>query len=209
MVYNIESEIIICFLLAVAKSRQKNSSYSNQHLKGKSLQQRNTMSAYFSSLISLLSSFTVNEILIKVILTLLTGLLLSNSILFYKLWNLEEKLIEQPVNTDYFDFFNDHVSSSSKTEKNVANSMSNNPPSKGDSTGDMNQIYQNTDWLKLLHRQEVAHQLELEKWHAILGAATDLLRKVCMQKLVYIYNLKYQGSHPPPKKISLIPTTLF
>ena len=193
MVYNIESKIIICFLLAVAKSRQKNSSYSNQHLKGKSLQQRKTMSAYFSSLISLLSSFTVNEILIKVILTLLTGLLLSNSILFYKLWNLEEKLIEQPVNTDYFDFFNDHVSSSSKTEKNVANSMSNNPPSKGDSTGDMNQIYQNTDWLKLLHRQEVAHQLELEKWHAILGAATDLLRKVCMQKLVYIYNLKYQG----------------
>ena len=34
------------------------------------------------------------------------------------------------------------------------------------------------DWLKLLHRQEVAHQLELEKWHAILGAATDLLRQV-------------------------------
>jgi hypothetical protein len=28
-----------------------------------------------------------------------------------------------------------------------------------------------------LHRQEVAHQLELEKWHAILGTATDLLRQ--------------------------------
>ena len=172
----------LCFLLAVAKSRQKNPSYSNQHLKGKSLQQRNTISTYFSSLISLLSSFTVNEILIKVILTLLTGLLLSNSILFYKLWNLEEKLIEQPVNTDYFDFFNNYVSSTSKTEKNVANSMSNNPPNKDESSGNMNHINQNTDWLKLLHRQEVAHQLELEKWHAILGAATDLLRKVCEQK---------------------------
>ena len=159
------------------------------------MQQRNTISTYFSSLISLLSSFTVNEILIKVILTLLTGLLLSNSILFYKLWNLEEKLIEQPVNTDYFDFFNNYVSSTSKTEKNVANSMSNNPPNKDESSGNMNHINQNTDWLKLLHRQEVAHQLELEKWHAILGAATDLLRKVCEQKPLSIINFKYQLSY--------------
>ena len=34
------------------------------------------------------------------------------------------------------------------------------------------------EWLKLLHRQEVLHQLELEKWHKILGTATDLLRQV-------------------------------
>ena len=34
------------------------------------------------------------------------------------------------------------------------------------------------DWIKLVQRQEVLHQLELEKWHDLLGTATQLLRQV-------------------------------
>ena len=34
------------------------------------------------------------------------------------------------------------------------------------------------DWLALLQKQEMVHQMELEKWHEMLGAATELLRKV-------------------------------
>jgi hypothetical protein len=34
------------------------------------------------------------------------------------------------------------------------------------------------DWIKLVQRQEVLHQLELEKWHDLLGTATHLLRQV-------------------------------
>ena len=32
--------------------------------------------------------------------------------------------------------------------------------------------------MRLLHRQELIHQLELEKWHDLIGAATELLRQV-------------------------------
>ena len=34
------------------------------------------------------------------------------------------------------------------------------------------------DWIKLVQRQEMLHQLELEKWHDLLGTATHLLRQV-------------------------------
>jgi hypothetical protein len=34
------------------------------------------------------------------------------------------------------------------------------------------------EWLSLLQKQEMVHQMELEKWHEMLGAATELLRKV-------------------------------
>ena len=34
------------------------------------------------------------------------------------------------------------------------------------------------EWMKLLHRQELIHQMELEKWHDLIGAATELLRQV-------------------------------
>jgi hypothetical protein len=34
------------------------------------------------------------------------------------------------------------------------------------------------DWLRLLHKQESLHQLEVEKWHELLGTATHLLRQV-------------------------------
>jgi hypothetical protein len=33
------------------------------------------------------------------------------------------------------------------------------------------------EWLSLLQKQEMVHQMELEKWHEMLGAATELLRK--------------------------------
>ena len=103
---------------------------------------------------------------------------------------MEERLIERPVNTNNFDFLNDNHLNDLKSEKVVLNSMNDEKYYKDSSPGHINQIKQNTDWLKLLHRQEVAHQLELEKWHAILGAATDLLRKVCKQKLLFITNFK-------------------
>jgi hypothetical protein len=38
------------------------------------------------------------------------------------------------------------------------------------------------DWIKLVQRQEVLHQLELEKWHDLLGTATQLLRQVIFFK---------------------------
>merc|ERR1712020_865154 len=77
--------------------------------------------------------------------------------------------------------------------------MSNNPSSKDESSGKMNHINQNSDWLKLLHRQEVAHQLELEKWHAILGAATELLRQTeqsltNLQRSIHPLSLKNLGN---------------
>jgi hypothetical protein len=34
------------------------------------------------------------------------------------------------------------------------------------------------DWVKLIQKQEMLHQLELEKWHDLLGTATQLLRQV-------------------------------
>ena len=36
------------------------------------------------------------------------------------------------------------------------------------------------EWLSLLQKQEMVHQMELEKWHEMLGAATELLRKVTL-----------------------------
>lgn len=37
------------------------------------------------------------------------------------------------------------------------------------------------DWIKLVQKQEVLHQLELEKWHQLLGTATHLLRQVSLE----------------------------
>ena len=34
-------------------------------------------------------------------------------------------------------------------------------------------------WLKILQRQEAVHQLELQKWHDLLGTAASLLKQVC------------------------------
>ena len=42
------------------------------------------------------------------------------------------------------------------------------------------------EWMKLLHRQELIHQMEMEKWHDLIGAATELLRQV-MIFLLYCF----------------------
>lgn len=34
-------------------------------------------------------------------------------------------------------------------------------------------------WLNLLQKQERIHEMELDKWHDMLGVATELLRQVC------------------------------
>ena len=114
-------------------------------------------------------------------MTLLTGLLLSNSVLFYKLWVLEERLLRAPENKEYFEYLSHGESKSFGPGKEFQGYK--NEDVKGFSnedvtTNNIHSVKSTTDWLKLLHRQEVAHQLELEKWHAILGAATDLLRQV-------------------------------
>ena len=35
-------------------------------------------------------------------------------------------------------------------------------------------------WLKILQRQEAVHQLELQKWHDLLGNAATLLKQVIL-----------------------------
>ena len=35
-------------------------------------------------------------------------------------------------------------------------------------------------WLKILQRQEAVHQLELQKWHDLLGSAASLLKQVIL-----------------------------
>ena len=121
---------------------------------------------------SSLSSITFNDLLVRIILTLLTGLLLSNSILFYKLWILEEGLIESQGSRVHQDFYDTTKSRKVGTENDT-------PSYEKVKHPNFQTIKTTSDWLQLLHRQEVAHQLELEKWHAILGAATELLRQVC------------------------------
>ena len=121
---------------------------------------------------SSLSSITFNDLLVRIILTLLTGLLLSNSILFYKLWILEEGLIESQGSRVQQDFYDTTKSRKVGTENDTPSYETVKDPN-------FQTIKTTSDWLQLLHRQEVAHQLELEKWHAILGAATELLRQVC------------------------------
>ena len=121
---------------------------------------------------SSLSSMTFNDLLVRIILTLLTGLLLSNSVLFYKLWILEEGLIESQGSRAHQDFYDTTKSRKVGTESDTPSYETAKDPN-------FHTVKTTSDWLQLLHRQEVAHQLELEKWHAILGAATELLRQVC------------------------------
>ncbi len=94
----------------------------------------------------------VSDTLVKLILVLLSGLLLANSVLFYKMWSLESQLGTPLANL----------------EELVLNSV--------DSTGSGN--VDKSTWIKLLQRQEAAHQLELQKWHDLLGAAAGLLHQV-------------------------------
>ena len=111
---------------------------------------------------------------------LLTGLLLSNSVLFYKLWDLEGRLIKTSGGKAYSDYLDGGDSTrlgTGQSYKPPENENSETLQSDDDKNHNILSPKTTADWLKLLHRQEVAHQLELEKWHAILGTATDLLRQ--------------------------------
>ena len=117
---------------------------------------------------------TVNDYLVKFILILLAGLLLANSILFYKLWDLEDRLIHATPSTTrsppYPDFDpTEFLQYESKQE------------------GPKNTI----DWMKVLHRQEVIHQMELEKWHEMIGGATELLRQVRTNSFQSFFQAKF------------------
>lgn len=93
---------------------------------------------------------TISDSLVKVILILLSGLLLANSVLFYKMWDLEAKLGSPLSNLEevLFEATREHGASMDRTT-----------------------------WLKILQRQEAAHQLELQKWHDLLGTAASLLKQ--------------------------------
>ncbi len=57
-------------------------------------------------------------------------------------------------------------------------------------------------WIKLLQRQEAAHQLELQKWHDLLGTAAGLLKQVnCKQTAVpsvFVYIFVSRLNNPWP-----------
>lgn len=94
------------------------------------------------------SSFS--DSVVKIIFMLLTGLLLANSLLFYKMWDLEAKLGTPMTNLE------EVLVAASKDPRSIDRET----------------------WLKILQRQEAAHQLELQKWHDLLGTAASLLKQV-------------------------------
>lgn len=130
------------------------------------------------------SSGPFSDMLIKIILILLSGLLMANSVLFYKMWELESRLALPLGGLDdrYFD-----------------------PSEAGAAYWEEDQ----ETWLKLLQRQEAAHQLELQKWHDLLGTATGLLRQteqsltnlqrsihpLAMQKLKSMLKIQDEWNH--------------
>ena len=97
------------------------------------------------------NSTGISDSLVKVILILLSGLLLANSVLFYKMWDLEAKLGSPLSNLEEVLF---------------------------EATREHGAALDRTTWLKILQRQEAAHQLELQKWHDLLGTAASLLKQV-------------------------------
>ena len=122
--------------------------------------------------------------LVKVILLLLSGLFLANSVLFYKLWDLEERLLTASSKRTHSSYFGGRDSMDTFEDVLKYSHDNENRQAFKESSDDVVFDYTNAtpkevpEWLKLLHRQEVLHQLELEKWHKILGTATDLLRQV-------------------------------
>jgi len=91
----------------------------------------------------------LNDTLVKFILILLCGLLLANSVLFYKMWDLEAKLGTPLTNLE------EVLISASKDKGGM----------------------EKANLIKILQRQEAAHQIELQKWHDLLGTAAGLLKQ--------------------------------
>ena len=100
----------------------------------------------------------------KLIFVLLIGLLLANSVLFYKLWNLEVRLAD-PSDRDS-DLTTGGGGRFGGFQRFDPSLLLKDPPKTQE------------DWMRVLQRQEVIHQVELEKWHQLLGTATSLLRQV-------------------------------
>ena len=96
------------------------------------------------------SNLQLGDSLIKIILILLCGLLFANSILFYKMWDLEAKLGTPLSNLE------EVLVSASKGHGEI----------------------DKANLIKILQRQEAAHQIELQKWHDLLGTAAGLLKQV-------------------------------
>ena len=116
-----------------------------------------------SSLISISSGF-----LFKVIVVLLVSLLLANSLLFYKMFNLETRLVTDQKQEELLTAQSELrlLESLQMMEAGVAGGEgAGRPPST-------------EAWLKILRKQEMLHQMELQRFHEMLGAATELLRKV-------------------------------
>ena len=96
------------------------------------------------------SNLQLGDSLVKIILILLCGLLFANSILFYKMWDLEAKLGTPLSNLE------EVLVSASKGHGEI----------------------DKANLIKILQRQEAAHQIELQKWHDLLGTAAGLLKQV-------------------------------
>lgn len=108
---------------------------------------------------SLQDSSTLNDNLIKIILLLLSCLLLANSYLFYKMWRLEVGLASSPL---------------SNLEEVLIATARGQHEDLGLGAG---KALDQETWLKILQRQEAEHQLELHKWHDLLGNAATLLKQ--------------------------------
>lgn len=107
-------------------------------------------SSHHHAISSTSSGSYFGDSLIKIVLLLLSGLLLANSVLFYKMWMLEAK-VGCPL--------------SNLEEVLIATAR--------DHGGTLDR----ETWFQVLERQEAAHQLELQKWHDLLGSAASLLKQ--------------------------------
>ncbi|TRY77810.1 hypothetical protein TCAL_14384 [Tigriopus californicus] len=101
----------------------------------------------------------------KAAVILLILLLSANCLLYYKVWFLETTLVVDPS----------HSESNSHRGNGPSSFYKHLDPSL---FLDKDPDSQTTEqWLGILQQQEMVHQLELEKWGEMLGAATELLRK--------------------------------
>ena len=146
----------------------------------------------------------------KIALLLLRfSLFLANSLMFYKLWGLEERLLvttPPPPSPSKSSRGGDRLPIKSFdtlenllqfTDYQKVSSSSDSAATSSGSGGHMEPI----EWMKLLHRQELIHQMELEKWHDLIGAATELLRQVKKDTIPILlikclfFNLFFQTEH--------------
>jgi len=111
--------------------------------------QIHTNSSQLTTQIRQSGTSALNDTLVKFILILLCGLLLANSVLFYKMWDLEAKLGTPLTNLE------EVLISASKDKGGM----------------------EKANLIKILQRQEAAHQIELQKWHDLLGTAAGLLKQ--------------------------------